>query len=69
MTQNSDKSINILKKNIQFILNEKVKSILQEFTNEFIQPAFTQINSNCGKDSISNQEISFLISSLLDEVF
>jgi hypothetical protein len=63
-----DKSMGILKQNIQYLLNEKLKEILDECKKDFVDPAIRNISNHNSEANVSDQDMAFFFDSLVDEV-
>ena len=60
-------NLNILEQNIQFIMNEKFKYLIDECKRELIEPAMKNMRLNFGEQSVSNKDLMYLIINLIDK--
>lgn len=67
LPQSLESNLEILEENIQFIINEKLKNLLQECKNELIEPAMKNIRLNFGRESVTDNDIMSLLLKLIDK--
>lgn len=61
-------SLKILEQNLQYIFNEKLKSLAYTFKTDFIEPALKSIRQNSTKDvEISENDVMFLVLNLIEK--
>ena len=50
------------------MFNDEMRALIEKFTKDYIEPAFSNIRANCGSESISKQEVFYFIGNLIEEV-
>lgn len=60
-------NLNLLEKNIQSIIDEKLKSMLDTCKTELIEPAMKHIRLNFGEDSVKDSDMMYLLVNMINK--
>lgn len=65
--KNLEKNLDILEENIQFIINDKLKKLMDDCKDELIEPAINNIRLNYGKESMADKDIMCFVLKLINK--
>ena len=67
LDQSQEYCLNLLRKSLQYSVNEKINKILNEYKKDYINPMIEKFRKNYGHEA-SDEDACYMCIQLLDEV-